>query len=213
MPAFCHCGTYIQSWPLKGWEKMAVGRPASTSFNSGWPLPKARCTISSASAPASFGSSAAAAGSLVGDQLAADELHVAQPLRARRQGASGTWPPRPWRRNRAWARPRPGRCRPRGSSPAAAWASPPLRRPPAGGRPTPPAKSIPLAAAQISRKARRFTGSVIARLLVEYDQRSHRKLGKRSHHFWPLAVDGPSTLNLWTVTCAYFWPGRSNVEG
>ena len=27
LPAFCHCGTYIQSWPLKGCEKMAVGRP------------------------------------------------------------------------------------------------------------------------------------------------------------------------------------------
>ena len=66
LPAFCHCGTYIQSWPLKGCEKIAVGRPASTSLSSGCPLPNARWTSSRASAPASFGTISPAAASVFG---------------------------------------------------------------------------------------------------------------------------------------------------
>ena len=66
LPSFCHCGTYIQSWPLKGCEKMAVGRPASTSLSNGSPLPKLRWTISRASASFSLAATSVAAGIVLG---------------------------------------------------------------------------------------------------------------------------------------------------
>ena len=125
LPAFCHCGTYIQSWPLKGCEKID-GRagPESTSFNSGAPLaecemhdeqPSPRRPVSERLQPRRR--------QLIGDQFSTDELHVSEPLLRRRRVASGTSPPRPWRRNRAWARRRPSQHRRRGFSRAAAWAS------------------------------------------------------------------------------------------